>query len=148
MDQIRALKAQIEKIDEMSREQVYADPIRKIQEEHYKQLLSLRDGLHSTVKEALDIVEQGGSGSGAGVQAPVGGQASNEVMAKLVEDNKKLNYRIVHLLRALEKDEEKPVTTHTQEEAKTEASSVAEEPGEEKKDESSVQSKKKNKKKK
>ena len=45
----------------MSRESVYADPIRKLQEEHYNQLLKIREGVYTTVKEAIETIEQGGT---------------------------------------------------------------------------------------
>lgn len=61
-----SLQAQIDKIDAMSKESVYADPIRKLQEQHYEQLVSLRNGYFNTVKEMLEMVENGATGSTQG----------------------------------------------------------------------------------
>ena len=86
----------------MSKESVYAAPIRKLQEEHYAQLLALRDGYYKTVKEVIDMAEQGGKADNAGSSGD-----GNEEMDKLAEENKKLNYRITHLLRVLEEQDKK-----------------------------------------
>ena len=56
---LNSLKDKLEKIDGLTskchtdinllEDQVYADPIRKLQEEIYGQLIALREGLHQTI---------------------------------------------------------------------------------------------------
>lgn len=83
----------MKQIDELSQDKVYADPIRKLQEEMLQSMLALREGLAKSIGEAC----KNGGGSG--------GDVSKEKYDKVCEENKKLKYRIKHLVRALdEKD--------------------------------------------
>ena len=65
----------------------------------YEQLLTLRDNFAKSLVAACQAADSN-AGSSAGVE-------SNEELDKLKEQNKKLNYRVVHLTRAYDlKDEE------------------------------------------
>lgn len=78
--------------------QVYEDPIRKAQEEMLKELLVMREGLAQSIDEAC----KAGPGAAVSVQNPGSGQVvSQEDYKKAMADNKKLRYRVAHLLRAL-----------------------------------------------
>ena len=91
-------------------ESVYADPIRKVQEQLYEQLLAIREGVHQTLVSAITEAETAAASTPAATQqtaeAP---KATGEADPKLAEENeklkaenKKLEYRIVHLLRTID----------------------------------------------
>ena len=51
-------------------ESVYADPVRKVQEQLYQQLIAIREGMHQTIQTALTEVAQAqGSGAQPAAQA-------------------------------------------------------------------------------
>ena len=85
---------------------VYADPVRKIQEQLYEQLVVIREGFHQTVAAALSEVNSAASAAHAptttGVVSEEKPAVRNEEMEKLRSDNAKLNYRIGHLLRTID----------------------------------------------
>jgi len=127
-------------------------------------LLQIREGVYETVKEAIDTIEQGGA-SGVGT-APaqdsaqtVNNEANEAEKTKLTNENKKLNYRVIHLLKALEDldkrtlaqspVDDKPTQSASAEEEKTVETAPAEEekPAETAPQEKSSKKKNKNKKK-
>lgn len=87
----------------MSKESVFADPIRKIQEQLYTALLSVREGFHQTIVEAIDVSQSGSDKSPAATSE----SEQDKEITQLRAENKKLNYRIVHLLRALDESDAK-----------------------------------------
>lgn len=93
-------------------EQVYADPIKKLQEEMYQQLLVLREGLYHTV----DLSCASASSSGPVASAPVSdapmtaaqlAQSANDETKILKDENAKLKYRIGILLNTIDEIEKK-----------------------------------------
>ena len=84
----------MKKIDALTENQVYKDPVKQMQEEMLQDMLKLRAEMAKGIEEACK------SGGGAGG----GGAVSQEDFDKVVAENKKLKYRIVHLLRALNGD--------------------------------------------
>lgn len=77
---------------------MYADPVKKLQEEMYQQLVILREGLYQTIDVAC-----ASTGSTAApvvaAQPPVAAPATNgainsDEVKKLKEENTKLNYRV------------------------------------------------------
>ena len=80
---------------------MYADPVKKVQEELYQQLLVLREGLYQTMAIAL---EQPVSANGTVGPAQGEGPASEEGK-KLKEDNTKLKYRVKFLKNTIEEME-------------------------------------------
>ena len=74
---------------------MYADPVRKIQEQLYEQLIAVREGFATTLSSALTQVET------ASVPAEQSSASSDEV-AKLRAENAKLKYRVKHLVKALD----------------------------------------------
>ena len=118
---LNSMKSKLEQLDSLSsnfydfliscltlEDQVYADPIKKLQEETYQQLLVLREGLYQSIDLAC-------SGSGGGVSsssdapvsvaaAPVSTSTSEENKA-LREENAKLKYRVKFLVKTLDEVE-------------------------------------------
>lgn len=84
-------------IDALTANQVYNDPVKKAQEEMLSQLLLVRE---SMAKSIDDVCKSGGGAGGAS-----GEVVSMEQHKKVVADNKKLKYRVAHLLRALEEQD-------------------------------------------
>jgi hypothetical protein len=78
-------------IDKLTQDQVYADPLRKLQEEMLGEMIKLR----TQVAKSIEEVCKNGGGSGGG---------SSDELEKVKSENKKLKYRITHLLRALDGD--------------------------------------------
>jgi len=85
-------------IDKLTDKQVYNDPVSKIQNEMLAELLTIRQGFATAIDSALS---SGGSGAG-------GATVAKEDHDKLEAENKKLRYRIKHLLRALDGGSSKP----------------------------------------
>ena len=81
----------MQKIDSLTENKVYADPVQKMQEDMLQEMLKLRVELAKTIEEVC----KNGGGSGAGSSAD---------LVKVQAENKKLKYRIVHLLKALNGD--------------------------------------------
>lgn len=78
-------------IENLTQDKVYADPLKKLQEEMLGEMIKLR----AQVAKSIEEVCKNGGGSGGG---------SNEVLDKVKSENKKLKFRIKHLLRALDGD--------------------------------------------
>ena len=89
---------------------MHGDPVRKVQELVYQQLLSIRAGLANTVTAALKEAEGGSAPAGSGDDAKV----SSEEADKLRAENKKLEYRIGQLLRAIDEIESKQAASAAQ----------------------------------
>lgn len=89
-------------------EQVYADPIKKLQEEFYQQLVILREGLAQTVEVAC-VTASGPVQPLPALQVSSAEScdATAAEMAKLKEENNKLKYRMKMLLKSLEEVEAK-----------------------------------------
>jgi beta-lactamase class A len=89
---------------------VYSDPVKKIQEEMYQQLLVLREGILQSLEASL-ATATGGAQAAPVVQArPVAAGTSSEVqeeLAKLREENTKLKYRVGFLVKTLDEVERK-----------------------------------------
>lgn len=74
---------------------MFQDEVKKIQEQYLQQLLEMRAQTAIAIEKACEIAASGGAaGSGAVV--------SKDDYEKVLEENKKLKYRQIHLLRALE----------------------------------------------
>jgi hypothetical protein len=86
-------------------DQVYADPIKKLQEEMYQQLIILREGLFLTLDASCSLATNGGAPI-APVAATAAVAQSDDVSAaeikKLKDENTKLNYRIKILCKTLD----------------------------------------------
>jgi len=111
-----ALNAQINTLIKLilfiSEESVYADPVRKVQEELYHSLLAIREGLYQTVKTACEEVESKATGavkqeSKVIVVEDKGDSGKDIEITALKTENKKLNYRIKHLLTTIDEIEGK-----------------------------------------
>ena len=89
---IQSLEKKMKNIDALTENQVYADPVKKLQEEMLAEMIQLRANLAKSIESAI---LSGGSG-GAGGQT-----VSKEEFEKVQAENKKLKYRVKHLLRAL-----------------------------------------------
>ena len=84
---------------------MYADPIRKLQEQLYEQLIAIREGFHQTLTTAVAEVASAAPVASAPATAEDGEEpivVKNAEVEQLKSQNKKLEYRIVHLLRAIE----------------------------------------------
>ena len=81
---------------------MYADPVRKIQEQLYEQLIAVREGFAQTLSTAIAEAEKAPQNGSAAAEGK--GADSEEVIA-LRAENKKLNYRVVHLLRTIDEME-------------------------------------------
>ena len=106
--QIEDLKAQIAKIDAMSRESVYADPVSQVQQQVYSQLIAIREGFAQALAGAM--VDTPSSAAGASAAQPSKSAAAagdSEEVLNLRAENKKLKYRVAHLLRAIDEIEAK-----------------------------------------
>jgi hypothetical protein len=90
MDAIDALSSKLF-ITNAAEESVYKDPVRKVQEEMYAQLLAVREGFALALKTACDD---------ASCEKP--DKASQQEIEALRAENAKLKYRVTHLLRALD----------------------------------------------
>ena len=88
-------------IDKLTDNTVYADPVTKLQEEMLRDLLAIRKSIAAGIDSTLSSFGTGGNNGGA---APV----SQAEFEKLVSDNKKLSYRVKHLVRALDEIDGKP----------------------------------------
>ena len=97
-EQIKQLEEKMKQIDSMAKDQVYADPVKKVQTEMLYQLVAMRKSMAQGIEMACQVAATGGSGAG-------GKTVSKEDYDKLVADNKKLAYRITHLTRALDKQD-------------------------------------------
>ena len=84
-------------MDEESKDSVHADAVRKTMEAHYAQLLAIREGYYQTLCTSLKEVEGGGQ-----AQAASGEKSEAD---ELRAENKKLNYRITHLLKTIDEKE-------------------------------------------
>lgn len=73
------------------------DPVRRTQEQLYAQLLSIRESMCKTLTSA---VENAGNQQASGPAAANAG--ANPEVAELKAENKKMEYRVTHLLRAIE----------------------------------------------
>ena len=74
---------------------MYADPVRQVQEDIYKQLLAIREGMACTIDAACEELSNA---------APASDPAE---VATLKQDKAKLEYRVKHLKAALEKAEDR-----------------------------------------
>ena len=83
---------------------MYADPVRKIQEQLYEQLIAIREGFAQTLTTAITEADKAPQNGSAAVEE-VKGADSQEVIA-LRAENKKLNYRVVLLLRSIDEIED------------------------------------------
>jgi hypothetical protein len=101
--QIAELEKKMANIDKLTDNQVYSDPVTKMQEQMLKDLLAIRKSIASGIDSALSSVGTGGAKGGATVS-----QAEFE---KLEAENKKLSYRVKHLTRALDEIDGKPTST-------------------------------------
>jgi hypothetical protein len=88
------LEEKIKQINALTESQVYADPIKKIQENMLSELLAMRADLSKSIEHACQAAAGGGSGNGELV--------SKKEYIALEQENKKLRYRITHLNRALD----------------------------------------------
>jgi len=79
-------------IDKLTDNKVFEDPVKKVQQEMLRDLLAIRKNFAEGIDHALS---NGGSGAG-------GATVSKEDYDKLEAENRKLKYRITHLLRALD----------------------------------------------
>ena len=84
------LEEKVKQIDALTQDKVYADPIRKVQEDMLKELLVMRADLAKSIEHAC----QAAAGGGAGGSGQLVSQAEYD---KVVAENKKLKYRIKHL---------------------------------------------------
>ena len=82
-------------IDKLTQNQVYNDPVKKIQMQMLQEMKTMREGF----AQSIEKVCQNGAGGGSG-----GSMVSKEAHDKLEAENKKLKYRIKHLLRAMDGD--------------------------------------------
>lgn len=89
--QINAIKDKMNQIDQLSKQSNYSEPLKQVQEDMLKELYALRENLCANLDEACDKANQG-------VQSSSG--SSSEEVKKLELDNKKLKYRVEHLLTA------------------------------------------------
>ena len=89
--QVKQLEEKMKNIDKLTENQVYADPLKKLQEEMLQEMIKLR----AQVAKSIEEVCKNGGGSGGG---------SSDELEKVKSENKKLKYRITHLLRALDGD--------------------------------------------
>lgn len=94
-DEATLLKKQAN-IDALTENQVFADPVKKIQEEMLKEFKAMREQLAQQIDKAAQAA---GSGGGAA------GGASQKAFDDLQAENKKLKYRIVHLKAALDEQD-------------------------------------------
>ena len=88
-----------------SEETVYADPIRQIQEKLYTQLLAVREGFATTLTSAISEAENATPSTKPAEETKVSAasnEADSEELTKLRAENKKLNYRVLHLKKALD----------------------------------------------
>ena len=91
-EQIAQLEKQMANIDKLTDNQVYADPIKILQQEMLRDLLVIRKNIAEGIDKALSSVGSGGAG---------GNTVSREDYDKVLAENKKMNYRVEHLKRAL-----------------------------------------------
>ena len=73
---------------------MYADPVRKIQEQLYEQLIAIREGFAQTLTTAIAEADKVAPQNGSAAAEETKGADSEEVIA-LRAENKKLNYRVV-----------------------------------------------------
>ena len=59
MAQIRKIKEVCEQIETLSNDSMYAEPVKKIQEQLYDSLLTIREGFHKTLEIACQEAERG-----------------------------------------------------------------------------------------
>ena len=93
------------RLDNLSKNAVFFDPLRRCQEDLYSHLLSVREAMCSALSST---VENAGSAalSEMGPASSAGGSKETAAEAEeLRAENKKLNYRVTHLLRAIEEKE-------------------------------------------
>ena len=95
--QIKELEKKLKNIEDLNGNQVFKDEIVKIQELYFQQLILIRTQTAQAIQKACEIAAAGGSGS-----ASVVPKADYD---KLSADNKKMKYRINHLLRALDEQD-------------------------------------------
>lgn len=84
----------------------YAEPVKKLQDEMYHQLLILRETLAQTIEEAIKQSASAPANAYAEQKEGVA-NASEEEMKKLKDENQRLNYRIKHLIKTLNEVEKK-----------------------------------------
>ena len=89
-------------------DQVYADPIKKLQEEFYQQLIVLREGLYQTLDISCASAAAGPAkySQTASSGAPISKEGADEV-TKLRDENTKLQYRIGILVKSLDEQSSK-----------------------------------------
>ena len=90
---LQSLEKKMQNIDALTEDQVYVDPIKKLQEEMLQEMIKLRANLAKSIESAI---QSGGSGGASGQTV------SKEEFEKVQAENKKLKYRVKHLLRALD----------------------------------------------
>lgn len=90
-------------------DQVYADPIKKLQEEMLQQLYVLREGLYQTLDVSCSHAATGATAPVAPVVAAVAESDSTSAaeIKKLKDENTKLNYRIKILCKTLDESSQK-----------------------------------------
>lgn len=88
------LEEKMKQIDALTENKVYADPVKAVQEQMLADLLAMRADLAVSIENACQAAAGGGSGAGSLVA-----KADYDALAA---ENKKLKYRITHLLRALD----------------------------------------------
>ncbi len=81
--------------------------MRQVQEELYQRLLSIRQGLAKSLDSTCSEVESRAASPEAKAIAAAGSAEADELRA----ENKKLQYRIQHLLKTIEEIEAKPAAT-------------------------------------
>ena len=85
--QIAALQVQVTRLDNASKNQVFVDPVKSTQEELYTHLISIREGMHKSLAEAVENCSVGGAQASPAASTSV---VSNEEVTSLKADNKKL----------------------------------------------------------
>ena len=94
------------RLDNLSKNAVFFDPLRRCQEDLYSHLLSVREAMCSSLSSA---VENAGNAAASAEMGPASSVVSSKETAaeseELRAENKKLNYRVTHLLRAIEEKE-------------------------------------------
>lgn len=89
---------------------MYADPIKKLQEEMLQQLYVLREGLYQTLESSCQLASAGGAPVPAAQAAPAKAGLDEETAAELKslkDENTKLNYRIKILCKTLDEVEQR-----------------------------------------
>lgn len=96
--QIAALQVQVSRLDNISKNSVFVDPVRSTQEQLYAHLIAIREGMHKSLVEAIDTASSVTGSAAAGTEK----SAIDSEAESLRAENKKLQYRVTHLLRTID----------------------------------------------